>query len=645
MSKMPDREDVGRLPRPVSRQSDPLVDLRTRDLLRCFPEAFVEGKVDFERLRAALGDIVDDGLERYTFTWAGRRDALRLLQMPTRATLAPCPEESMDWDTTQNVFIEGENLEALKLMLRPYYGRVKMIYIDPPYNTGNDFVYRDDYRDPLGAYLQMTGQRDEAGNLLTSNPETSGRYHSAWLTMMYPRLFLARQLLCEDGVIFVSIDDHEVHNLRMIMNEVFGEENFVGVMKRRAARKTAFLRNTMSDLCDYVLVYSRTPITYPLSVSTVSDATRPVLQENNPECVRVLPAGRPACCGDGTYPAGVYGVRTQRFELLDDLEITDGALANDVRVKGRFRVNQQLLGATVYITRNFGLRRKLLPEEYDIPKTVSDLIDDPEVYNEKGSEELRELFGACIFDNPKPVGLLKYLLRAMSVADQDFLILDFFAGSCTTAQAVLELDREDGGNRRFIMVQLPEPTPEGSAAREAGFETIAEIGKERIRRVIARLKEQNQGQLDLPDRDRPEDLGFRVYKLAPSNYRSWSGVEAEGEEPPPPETYLDQMELFTDALVDGWTPEGVIAEVALKEAGFGLNYRTETVDGLQGQTVYRVTDPDREQVFYLTLDEKVRLEALKALGLDRDTLFVCRASALDDETAANLALQCRLRVI
>jgi adenine-specific DNA-methyltransferase len=261
-----------------------------------------------------------------------------------------------------------------------------------------------------------------------------------------------------------------------------------------------------------------------------------------------------------------------------------------------------------------------------------------------GTRQVQELFeGAAVFDSPKPTTLLRSLLRIATRGND--MVLDFFAGSCTTAHAVLELNREDGGSRRFIMVQLPEPTPEGSAAREAGFETIAEIGKERIRRVIARLKEQSQGELDLPDRETPEDLGFRVYKLAPSNYRSWSGVEAEGDEAPPPEAYIRQMEMFTDALADGWTPEGVIAEVALKEAGFGLNYRVETVDGLPEQTVYRVTDPDREQVFYLCLDDTVRLEALKPLGLERETLFVCRASALDDETAANLALQCKLRVI
>ncbi|PIP07888.1 MAG: site-specific DNA-methyltransferase, partial [Syntrophobacteraceae bacterium CG23_combo_of_CG06-09_8_20_14_all_50_8] len=197
------------------------------ELKNLFPEIVSEGKIDFEKLRLALGDDVDSQAERYNFTWAGKRDAIRMLQTPSRATFIPCKEEFVNFDTSQNIFIEGENLEVLKLLYKPYFGRIKMIYLDPPYNTGNDFVYPDNFADPLDTYLRLTGQKDAEGNLLTSNPETSGRYHSAWLSMMYPRLFLARQLLRDDGVIFVSIDDHEVHNLRMLMNEVFGEENFV----------------------------------------------------------------------------------------------------------------------------------------------------------------------------------------------------------------------------------------------------------------------------------------------------------------------------------------------------------------------------------------------------------------------------------
>jgi adenine-specific DNA-methyltransferase len=242
----------------VARASaDFLAEQMTR-LKELFPGAFTEGKIDFDKLRAALGDLVDDGPGRYTFTWAGKRDAIRLLQTPTRATLVPCREESVDFDTTQHLFIEGDNLEVLKLLYKPYFGRVKMIYIDPPYNTGHDFIYPDNYADPLATYLQLTGQQDAEGNLLTSNPETSGRYHSAWLSMMYPRLFLARQLLREDGVIFVSIDDNEVHNLRLLMNEVFGEENFIAqlIWKSRQFPDARAVTHVSTDH-EYIVVYSR----------------------------------------------------------------------------------------------------------------------------------------------------------------------------------------------------------------------------------------------------------------------------------------------------------------------------------------------------------------------------------------------------
>ncbi len=242
---------------PVAKTTPSLTDDQLAALQALMPQVFSEGKIDFERLRAALGDLADDRPERYSFSWAGKRDAIRMLQAPSRATLIPARDESLDFDATQNLFIEGDNLEVLKLLYKPYFGRVKMIYIDPPYNTGNDFVYPDNFADPLDAYLRLTGQKDSAGNLLTSNPETGGRYHSAWLSMMYPRLFMARQLLREDGVIFVSIDDHEVHNLRLLMNEIFGEENFVASIVWQKKYAASSDDQGIASMHDYILGYSR----------------------------------------------------------------------------------------------------------------------------------------------------------------------------------------------------------------------------------------------------------------------------------------------------------------------------------------------------------------------------------------------------
>ncbi len=242
---------------PIPRQSASVRDHRLAVIAEHFPEAITEGKVDWDALRAALGDLVDDAPERYTFSWAGKRDAIRLLQTPTSATLLPSPDESVDWDTTRNAFIAGDNLEVLKLLYKPYFGRVKMIYIDPPYNTGNDFIYPDNYADPLDTYLRLTGQKDAQGNLLTSNPETSGRYHSAWLSMMYPRLFLARQLLREDGLIFVSIDDVEAANLRLLMNELYGEENFVAQLTWKKSYGGGSKARYVVGLHEYVVCYAR----------------------------------------------------------------------------------------------------------------------------------------------------------------------------------------------------------------------------------------------------------------------------------------------------------------------------------------------------------------------------------------------------
>ncbi|MBN2550201.1 MAG: site-specific DNA-methyltransferase [Anaerolineales bacterium] len=617
---------------------------RLAALQQLIPEAFSEGRIDYARLQAALGEFVDDSPERYSFTWAGKRDAIRLLQMPTRATLIPCPEESVDWENTRNLFIEGDNLEALKLLLKPYYGRVKLIYIDPPYNTGNDFIYPDNYADPLATYLQLTGQKDSEGNLLTSNPETGGRYHSAWLSMMYPRLFLARQLLREDGAIFLSIDDHEVHNLRLMMNEIFGEENFLCIIIVQSNKRGQTYK-TISKTHEYILVYlkntafsdigeieksgerddlnledeigrftyrelrnrnpkygrhNRPNLFYPIYINpNIIDANgfSPIsLHQDSSFCTKLEPLNR-----NGEESCWRWGKQKIQSNI--------GASTQNSNVVARKKT-----------TGEYGIYEKYRKTTYKA-KTI---WYENDVITEKGTIELGELGLADSFAFPKPISLIKKILTLAT--DDDEIVVDFFAGSATTAHSVLELNIEDSSNRQFIMVQLPEPTGNPQ------YPTIAEIGKERIRRVIARLQDERQGQ--------PEDLGFKVFKLAESNWRAWSGVEqANGK------SYASQMELFSDPLVEGWLAENVLAETALKEAGFGLNYQVEHLPKVRKQQVMRVSDPEKEQSFYICLDERIALEALKPLELKADDLFICRASALDDSTAANLELQCRLRVI
>ena len=598
------------------------------------PEVFTEGRVNFDRLRATLGDLVDDGPERYTFTWAGKRDAIRLLQMPTRATLVPCREESVDFDETQHVFIEGDNLEVLKLLYKPYFGRVKMIYIDPPYNTGKDFIYPDNYADPLGVYLQLTGQQDTEGNLLTSNPETSGRYHSAWLSMMYPRLFLARQLLREDGVIFVSIDDHEVHNLRLLMNDVFGEENFVATVIWQKVYSPKSSARHFSEDHDYIVIYARNAETWvPSLLPRTAEMDARYNNPNDDPRGSWKPSGLdarnpysrgvyPIICPSGRVipgpPSGSYWrVSEEKFGELDrDNRIWWGADGNSVPAIKRFlsEVKPGKVPQTLWTYEEVGHTQEAKKE----------LLEFVQFENTEN-----------VLDTVKPMRLIQRILQLTTTNEDADIVLDFFAGGASSAQAVLEQNRADGGNRCFIMVQLPEPLPK----LETTLETIADIGKERIRGVIAKMRREREGQLPLETRETPEDLGFKVFRLAPSNVRSWRGVEEDA-----PETYARQMALFHDPLVEGWQMEDVIYEVALKE-GFGLNCRIEPVATATGSTMHRVTDPDREQSFTICLDNRIDLAGLSELNLSRDDVFVCRDVALDDEAAANLALQCRLKTI
>lgn len=606
----------------------------TERLKEAFPEAVLEGKVDFERLRTALGEAVDTRQERYSFTWAGKRDAIQLLQVPSRATLVPVPEESVNFKDTGHIFIEGENLEVLKLLYKSYFGRVRMIYIDPPYNTGNDFIYPDNFADPLDYYLKLTGQKDSEGNLLTTNPETSGRYHSAWLSMMYPRLFLARQLLSEEGIIFVSIDDHEVHNLRMLMNEVFGEENFVAsVMWQKVYSPKSSAQHFSADH-DYILVYARSSATWipellPRTPEMEARYSNPDNDPRGPWKPSGLDARNPyskglypITCPSGRViprpPSGSYWrVSEEKFKELDrDGRIWWGKDGNNVPAIKRYlsEVKPGKVPQTLWFYQDVG-------HTQEAKKELLDLVAFEDTAN--------------VLDTVKPTRLIQRMLQIATDAGEADIVLDFFAGSAVTGHAVLKQNREDGGNRRLICVQLPEPLPKP----ESRLKSISDIAKERLRYAIARLMEESKGQQKLVKRDSPEDLGFKVFKLTESNYRPWQGAEKAE-----PEAYARQMALHADPLVDGWKAEDVIWEVALKE-GFGLGSRIERLEGVKDCALYRVTDPDKDQYFIICLEDTVELDALKPLELGSEDLFICRDSAITDEAAANLALQCRLKTI
>jgi adenine-specific DNA-methyltransferase len=624
----------------VPREVPNLVPENIAKLSDIFPQIVSEGKVDFEKLRFALGDFVDTRPERFTFSWAGKRDAIQIIQMPTRATLAPVKEDSMDFEQSNNLFIEGDNLEALKLLYKPYFGRVKMIYIDPPYNTGNDFVYLDNYVDPLDSYLEITGQKGESGELLSSNPETSGRFHSAWLSMMYPRLFFARQLLTEDGLIFVSIDDHELSNLRLIMNEIFGEECFKNcIIFRRGIKSVQAQFETIDSLTvghEYVLMFARSPNTRFKKLEIPLEESKPGSWNNH-----WRGTDRP------TMRYELFGVKPKTGQWRWGKERSQVAAANyqrmlkDLRVDEKHVTQEQIDTWWLKDTEKTGKEIDLLrlssngkPEHYVPPtetKLGSDLWTD---LGTRGSAEVEALFGADVFDNPKPVDLIRRMIQFATEPNKADIVLDFFAGSCSTAQAVLDMNNEDAGNRRFLMIQLQEPTPEDSPARKAGYNTIADVGKERIRLVLKQMKNGNGARLS-----GNLDLGFRVFNLVESNYRPWKGVEDKT-----PETYASEMKSYLDSLANGWKSENVMFEVAIKE-GFGLTVNIERESKYESNEVWRLVDRDSGKWLLVCLDQKISPTTIKNLDVSKDDLFVCRDVALDDTAAANLALQCRLKTI
>ncbi|MBC7876569.1 MAG: site-specific DNA-methyltransferase [Anaerolineales bacterium] len=649
----------------VTKLTPSITEEQLNQLREIMPQAFTEGKIDLDKLHATLGDFGDERPERYSFSWAGKRDAIRILQTPSRATLVPARKESVDFDKTQNIFIEGDNLEALKLLYKPYFGQVKMIYIDPPYNTGNDFVYPDNFADPLDTYLKLTGQKDSEGNLLTSNAETSGRYHSAWLSMMYPRLFLARQLLRDDGFLVVSIDDDELNNLRLILNEILGEENFIAVLVWDKNRKNDAKFFSVGH--EYMLIYAKDK-KFLRDNDTVLRAPKEGIDElrsmYDDLCKKFKDDHKAVAQGlikwystfeddDSRKPLARFKKVDARGPYRDDGNINwpgGGGPTYDVFHPITGKVCKKPKSGWRYPTKekmDDEIRKGNVvfgPDETTVPSVMNYLFEKSEQvmrsvhfsYAQTATNEFDKVFdGIRVFENPKHYSDLIQIVEYLT--DETDLIMDFFAGSCSIAHAIFNLNRTRISSRNFICIQLPEPVnPNTNAGRNSlklGLKTIAEIGKERMRRVIKKMSKEREGPLKLA---KPEDLGFKVFKLRESNYKQWDDTEQKD-----PKAYAKQMEMLADPLVKGWKEEDVLYEVALKE-GYGLNV---IVEDTESKGVKKVSDPDKEQCFYLCLADKVKLKDIKPLNLKKDDLFICRDIALDDEAAANLALQCRLKTI
>ena len=579
-------------------------------LKQLLPACFTEVKnergelqqvVDWDALKQLLGEnIADENNERYQFTWAGKQAARLEANKVTSQTLRPVPEDSVAWDTTENLYIEGDNLQVLKLLQQGYMGKVKMIYIDPPYNTGNDFVYEDDFARTQAAEDLDSGDIDEEGNRYRKNNRTNGRFHSDWCSMIYPRLLIARSLLTEDGVIFISIDDNEVHNLRKICDEVFGEENFVGQITWLKKRKGSFLSKGIISLTEYLLVYSKDKVANKGLFGGVPDSneSQPIIKRTNKIGELHFPANVVKTkLKDGLYNAGTYGNDINPVNLLNDINVLNGQIVNEFRLLAPFIWSQSMLdkqisqGSTFVInTINMQVRAYRVYEE-DCFKGLGSVINGVEIKgtNEDAYEELERLLQwKRIFDYSKPINYIKAIVNASTYLDKDSLILDFFSGSATTAHAVMQLNAEDGGKRKYICVQLNEATPEDSEARKAGYASIPEIAKDRIRRAGQKIKAENPTAQNL-------DTGFRVLRLADSNFNEVNRH--------PNEYNQGQLDLFATNIKEDRNDLDLLFGAMLSwGVPLSLPINTEEIDGCR---IYNVNDGDLIACFAENVNEAV----------------------------------------
>ncbi|UNF28665.1 site-specific DNA-methyltransferase [Bartonella krasnovii] len=489
-----------------------IVEQNIKQFKQLFPEVFSEGKIKFDQLQELLGNYIIKDEEHYNFTWHGKRAASRLAQTPSTGTLRPCKQESIDWDTTQNLFIEGDNLEVLKLLQKSYHRQVKMIYIDPPYNTGNDFVYKDDFKDGVQNYLEMTGQLDNEGKKIGTNSNSAGRYHTNWLNMMYPRLKLARNLLRDDGVIFISIDDKEQVNLKKLCDEIFGEENFIAQLIWRRRAPSGMSENNVSIDHEYVLCYQRNE-TFEF-MGNEKNFNKYQNSDNDPR--------GPWITGDLTVGMNASMRPNQAYDLIDP-KTGNIFPYNPNRVWAYVPESMERLikeGKVLFPTDTS--KRPMLKRFQNELKSnynpFSSIMTDIVGLNTEATRMIQKILHGNIFDYSKPMSLLMTLLK--QIISKNDLILDFFAGSGTTAHAVMQLNAEDGGKRRCISVQLPEPTDTKSEAFKAGYKNIAEISKERLRRAGKKIKEEQSKKLNL-NANGDLDTGFKVFKLDSSNIKRW----------------------------------------------------------------------------------------------------------------------------
>ena len=541
-------------------------------LKEIIPGAFTEDKINVEQLKQILGESINTDSERYQLNWAGKNDAYKVLQESSKSTLNPDLKESVNWEETENIFIEGENLDALKILQKPYYGKIKMVYIDPPYNTGSDnFIYPDKFSESKEEYLKRTNQKDEDGlltreGLFRPNRKENGQFHSNWLSMMLPRLFLARNLLKDEGIIFVSIDDNEYANLKLLLNEIFGEENFVSTLMWRRRKTQANLSKFISPVHDYILCYAKNIEKLEFNKLPYSDD---FIKKtfNNPD----------------NDPRGVYQTRPLAQPENSSNPSYELQLPNGRKITAKWSCSPDTFKKYVEEDRLYipkggeGMPRlKIFLSELDglLPNTWLDDI----ATNEEGSKEVETIFGSnAFFTAPKPTNLIKHLLKLGSNSDD--IILDFFAGSGSTAHAVLDLNKEDGGNRKFICIQLPEPVEEKSIPFQKGYKSISSIAIRRIQSVINSL---NSAPKELFHNQLNEKVGFRVFRLENSNFKIWRTDNISS-----PEELAKQVELFGSSILPDSLDINMLWELLLK-SGIPLSAKISEWKQ-EGKTVYYST--------------------------------------------------------
>lgn len=611
-----------------------------------FPQCFAEGKLDIDKLLSLCGEYIDNDFEKYKFEWKGKIEALKLAQKRSTGTLRPCKAESVNFDETKNLYIEGDNLEVLKLLQTAYYNKIKMIYIDPPYNTGNDFVYEDDFADPMARYKEVTQQTTK------SNAETMGRYHTNWLNMMYPRLRLAANLLKDDGVIFISIGADELSNLKKLCDEVFGEENCCGivsrVMKSGGAKGRFFSPNT-----EYILVYAKnisalSSFREPISEDIIKKLYTAVEESGERKGEKYRPFGlyqssldaRPNQryyieCPDGTFviPPG---------ETMPE-EIKDGAMVIPKETDGcwrwsRERYLEEKEKGNIAFKKSKGvlLNSDGDPAEWNIYTKIwlndrqeegmvpVDLITKWE--NRQSKKELQEL--SIPFDFAKPVDLIKYLITIVENTKND-IVLDFFSGSATTAHAVMQLNAEDGGNRKFICVQLPEKCDEKSEAFKAGYKNICEIGKERIRRAGKKILDEQDKQIKMGDEEKkPLDIGFKVFKLDTSNLKTWDSTPLNDTQI---DMFYERLNSMIDTVKDDRTDMDVVYEVMLK-MGIPLDVEVQYME-INDKIAYIVGD----FILMICLADKITAEDIENMAQYAPAKIICAEAGFADDSALSNA--------